>query len=240
MKSLQNKLKKETVQKEDVIPEQVMRESSRKAKGRLKRKDSKPREDKDKRQKKQDDPEKLMEYVEVISDSEEVISVTPLAVKSPIVGWKSYCKEDVGYYEIHKADGSYKTYIFFSQMLNDFDREDLIVLYRLFNEKYASTRPGFDDLMLWGDMKVMFEPNSDDAVWKNHNSQELIEWKLYDSCGVHSLMLGEVSIHMLVEKKYPLPQDTLTRMLRWKLHVNYNVTEMAYELLRFIRSQLNQ
>ncbi|GJY10108.1 retrotransposon protein, putative, ty3-gypsy subclass [Tanacetum coccineum] len=86
--------------------------------------------------------------------------------------------------------------------------------------------------MLWGDMKVMFEPNSDDAVWKNHNSQELIEWKLYDSCGVHSLMLGEVSIHMLVEKKYPLPQDTLTRMLQWKLHVNYNVTEMAYELLR--------
>ncbi|GKE13300.1 hypothetical protein Tco_1416851, partial [Tanacetum coccineum] len=58
--------------------------------------------------------------------------------------------------------------------------------------------------------------------------------------GVHSLMLGEVSIHMLVEKKYPLPQDTHTRMLRWKLHVNYNVTEMAYELLRFIRSQLNQ
>ncbi|GJX42449.1 hypothetical protein Tco_0257439 [Tanacetum coccineum] len=171
-------VEEETVQKEDVIPEQVVKESSRKAEGRLKRKASKPREDKDKRQKKQDDPEKLMEYVEVISDSEEVISVTPLAVKSPIVGWKSYCKEDVGYYEIHMADGSYKTYIFFSQMLNDFDREDLIVLYRLFNEKYASTRPGFDDLMLWGDMKVMFEPNSDDAVWKNHNSQELIDGAL--------------------------------------------------------------
>ncbi|GJQ95137.1 hypothetical protein Tco_0006276 [Tanacetum coccineum] len=118
------KRSEETVQKEDVIPEQVMKESSRKAEGRLKRKASKPREDKDKRQKKQDDPEKLMEYVEVISDSEEVISVTPLAVKSPI-------------------------------MLNDLDREDLIVLYRLFNEKYASTRPGFDDLMLWEDMKVM-------------------------------------------------------------------------------------
>ncbi|GJZ81214.1 hypothetical protein Tco_0646208 [Tanacetum coccineum] len=85
-----------------------------------------------------DDPEKLTlkEYVEVISDSEE----------------------------IHRADGSHKTYIYFSEMLNDFDREDLIVLYRLFNEKYASTRPGFDDLMLWGDMKIMFEPNGDDAV----------------------------------------------------------------------------
>ncbi|GJT05263.1 putative ribonuclease H-like domain-containing protein [Tanacetum coccineum] len=61
----------------------------------------------------------------------------------------------------------------------------------LINEKYTSTRPGFDDLVLWGDMKIMFEPDGDDAVWKNHHSQELIEWKLYDSCGVHSLMLGE-------------------------------------------------
>ncbi|GJZ54637.1 putative ribonuclease H-like domain-containing protein [Tanacetum coccineum] len=192
-------VEEEIVQQEDVVAEQVVKESSKKARGRLKRKVAKARDDKDKRQKMQDDPEKLtlMEYVEVISDSEEIISVIPLAVKSPIVNWKSYCKGDVGYYEIHRADGSYKTYIYFSEMLNDFDREDLIVLYRLFNE-----------------------------------NQELIEWKLYDSCGVHSLMLGEVSIHMLVEKKYPLPQDTLTRMLQWKLHVNYNVTKMAYELLR--------
>ncbi|GJY03394.1 hypothetical protein Tco_0369334 [Tanacetum coccineum] len=188
----------------------------------------------------QDDPEKLTlkEYVEVIFDSEEVISIIPLAVKSPIVSWKSYCKGYVGYYKIHKADGSYKTYIFFSEMLNDFDREYLIVLYRLLNEKYASTRPGFDDLMLWGYLKIMFEPDSNDEVWKNHQHQELIEWKLYDSYEVYSLMLGEVSIHMLVEKKYPLPHDTLTRMLQWKLHVNNDVTEMAYELLKFIRSQL--
>nr|GEU77419.1 putative ribonuclease H-like domain-containing protein [Tanacetum cinerariifolium] len=63
-----------------------------------------------------------------------------------------------------EADGSYKTYIFFSEMLNDFEKEDLIVLYRLFNEKYASIRPGFDDLMLCGDMKIMFEPNGDAKV----------------------------------------------------------------------------
>ncbi|GJR56805.1 hypothetical protein Tco_1498967 [Tanacetum coccineum] len=97
----------------------------------------------------------LKEYVEVISNSEEVINVIPLAVKSPIVSWNPYCKGGVGYYEIHKADGSYKTYIFFSEMLNDFDKEDLIVLYRLLNEKYASTRPSFDNLMLWGDLKII-------------------------------------------------------------------------------------
>nr|GEV00194.1 hypothetical protein [Tanacetum cinerariifolium] len=44
---------------------------------------------------------------------------------------------------------------------------------QLFNEKYASTRPGFDDLMPWGDMKIMFEPDGDDAVRKNHKTQEL-------------------------------------------------------------------
>ncbi|GJY29265.1 hypothetical protein Tco_0405032 [Tanacetum coccineum] len=174
-------VEEEIIQPEDVVAEQVVIESSKKAGGILKRK-----------------------YVKVISNSEEVISVIPLDVKSLIVSWKSYCKGDVGYYEIHRTDGSYKTYIFFSKMLNDFDREDLIVLYRLLNEKYASTRPGIDDLMLWGDLKIMFEPDSDDEVWKNHQHQELIEWKLYDSCVVHSLMLGEVSIHMLVEKKYPL------------------------------------
>ncbi|GKA88337.1 putative ribonuclease H-like domain-containing protein, partial [Tanacetum coccineum] len=46
---------------------------------------------------------------------------------------------------------------------------------------------------------------------------------------------GKVCFTSQVEKKYPLPQDTLTRMLRWKLHVNYEIPEMAYELLKFIR-----
>nr|GEU32832.1 ribonuclease H-like domain-containing protein [Tanacetum cinerariifolium] len=142
--------KEENVQQEDVVAKKAKKESSKTAGGRLKRKTLKAREDKDKRQKKQDDPEKLtlMEYVEVIFDFEKVINVIPLAVKSPIVNWKSYCKGDVGYYEIHRVDESYKSYIFFSEMLNDFDREELIVLHRLFNRKYASTRPGFDDLIL--------------------------------------------------------------------------------------------
>ncbi|GKC99266.1 hypothetical protein Tco_1169541 [Tanacetum coccineum] len=90
-----------------------------------------------------------MEHVEVIFNSEEVINVIPLAIKSPIVKWESYYKEDVGYYEIQRADGSYKSYMLFSEMLSGFDRDDLLVLYRLLNEKYASIRPGFKDLMLW-------------------------------------------------------------------------------------------
>ncbi|GJY81623.1 ribonuclease H-like domain-containing protein [Tanacetum coccineum] len=148
-------------QTQSFMPMDSEKESKEKAKERMKRKTSKAREDKIKRQKTKDDPEKLtlMEYVQVMSDSEEAINVIPLAVKSLIVSWKSYCKGDIGFYEIHRANGNYKTYKFFSEMLNDFDKDDLIVLYRLFNEKYASTRPGFDDLMLWGDMKIMFDPD---------------------------------------------------------------------------------
>nr|GEY98245.1 hypothetical protein [Tanacetum cinerariifolium] len=102
---------------EDVIAKQVIKESSKKAGGRLKRKTSKAREDKDKRQKKQDYLEKLtlMDYVEVISDFKDVISVIPLAVKSLIINWKSYCKGDAGYYEIHRADG--KNMMLFDQTM---------------------------------------------------------------------------------------------------------------------------
>ncbi|GKB52230.1 hypothetical protein Tco_0902983 [Tanacetum coccineum] len=148
------------------MPMDSEKESKEKATEMMKRKTSKAREDKIKRQKTKDDPEKLtlMEYVQVVSDSEEAINVIPLALKSPIVSWKSYCKGDMGFYEIHRADGNYKTYKFFSEMLNDFDRDDLIVLYRLFKEKYASTRLGFDDLMLWGDMKIMFNPDENGEI----------------------------------------------------------------------------
>nr|GEZ67740.1 hypothetical protein [Tanacetum cinerariifolium] len=44
------------------------------------------------------------------------------------------------------------------------DDPEKLTLMELFNEKYASTRPGFDDLILWEDMKIMFKPNDDDEV----------------------------------------------------------------------------
>nr|GEX73038.1 hypothetical protein [Tanacetum cinerariifolium] len=133
----EQKVKEDIAQQEDVVAKQSEKESSKKARGRLKRKTSKAIEDKDK-----DRRSKIIQ-------------------KTYTYG---VCRRDVGYYEIHRADGSYKTYIFFSEMLNDFDREDLIMLYRLFDEKYASTRSRFNDLILWGDMKIMFKPDGDEEV----------------------------------------------------------------------------
>ncbi|GJY33174.1 probable RNA-dependent RNA polymerase 3 isoform X1 [Tanacetum coccineum] len=46
-------------------------------------------------------------------------------------------------------------------------KEDLEDLYKLVKAKYQSTRPVEDlDLVLWNDLKTMFEPHIEDGIWK--------------------------------------------------------------------------
>ncbi|GJU54400.1 hypothetical protein Tco_1228114 [Tanacetum coccineum] len=67
--------------------------------------------------------------------------------------------------------------------------EDLEDLYKLVKARYGSTRPVESmDYLLWNDMKIMFEPHVENEVWKLQQGYKVLEWKLYDSCGVHSLM----------------------------------------------------
>ncbi|GJU93114.1 hypothetical protein Tco_1317870 [Tanacetum coccineum] len=166
---------------------------------------------------------------ERLYEEEVAIDAIPLAVKSPsIVGWKIYKEGRKSYYQIMRADGKSQTYMIFSHMLKGFDKEDLENLYKLVKAKYESTRPVEDlDLILWGDLKTMFEPHIEDKVWKNQQDYKVLNWKLYDSCGVHSLRMQHVQIYMLVEKKYPLTPSTLTMMLEKKLMIDYK-SEMAY------------
>nr|GEX15395.1 hypothetical protein [Tanacetum cinerariifolium] len=93
-----------------------------------------------------------------------------------IVDWKIYKEGKKSYYQIIKADGKSLTYMFFSQMLTSFDREDLEDLYKLVKAKYGSTRPMQDlDLLLWGDLKTMFEPHVEDAIWKKQKGYKVLE-----------------------------------------------------------------
>nr|GEU91298.1 hypothetical protein [Tanacetum cinerariifolium] len=69
-------------------------------------------------------------------------------------------------------------------------KEDLKDLYKLVKAKYGSTRLVEDlNLLLWGDLKTMFEPHVEDVVLRKQQGYKLLEWKLYDSCGVHSLRM---------------------------------------------------
>ncbi|GJU31406.1 hypothetical protein Tco_1174995 [Tanacetum coccineum] len=182
----------------------------------------------------------LQRLIEVVPNKEEVaIDAIPLATKPPsIVDYKIHKEGKKTYYQIIRADGSSKMYLVFSHMLKSFDREDLETLWKLVKAKHGSTRPeeGYERV-LWGDLKTMFDPHVEDQVWRNQQDYRVLDWKLYDSCGVHSLRKQNVHIHMLVEKRYPLTPATITDMLNRNLQAaNWN--EICYQLLKLITKQL--
>ncbi|GKE52783.1 hypothetical protein Tco_1487939, partial [Tanacetum coccineum] len=152
---------------------------------------------------------KIKELMEIVPDEEEVaINAIPLTTKPPtIVDWKIHKEGKKKYYQIIRADGS-----------SNIPVKDL-------------------DLILWGYLKTMFEPHVEDRVWRNQQDYIVLDWKLYDSCGVHSLRMQHMHIYMLVEKRYPLTPASITDMLNKKLQADH-FSEMAYQLLKLLTKQL--
>ncbi|GKB28173.1 hypothetical protein Tco_0867574 [Tanacetum coccineum] len=157
-----------------------------------------------------DDAEKeeFRAYLDIIPGDDKDVNVESLATIYLIVDWKTYIlTENMMCYQIIRADGSFNNYKIFSKMLDDFDRQDVLDLY-----------------------------SEDDDIWKAQQDYTLISWRLFDSCGVHVLLMDTgIAIHMLIEKTYPLTQEMLSRMLSRRLEVDHEC-EMVYELLMFTRS----
>ncbi|GJS24675.1 hypothetical protein Tco_0453307 [Tanacetum coccineum] len=106
---------------------------------------------------------------------DEVVNVESLATKYPIVDWKTHVlSEDKIYYEIIKGDGSTKFYKIFIEILDDFDRQDVLDLYRLVKERFETASPKGYDRLLWGDLITVFEPSEDDEIWKAQQDYILI------------------------------------------------------------------
>nr|GEW68741.1 putative ribonuclease H-like domain-containing protein [Tanacetum cinerariifolium] len=57
-----------------------------------------------------------------------------------------------------------------------------------------------------------------------------VEWKMYDSCGVHHVTFNDKEIFMLVEKDYPLRKGLAIVMISYKLQVE-NYSQMASDLI---------
>nr|GEV17840.1 hypothetical protein [Tanacetum cinerariifolium] len=55
------------------------------------------------------------------------------------------------------------------------------------------------------------------------NRPPTIEWKLYDSCGVHHVTSKDKEIFMLVEKDYPLRKGLALVMINYKLQLEHQV-----------------
>ncbi|GJY40894.1 hypothetical protein Tco_0428164 [Tanacetum coccineum] len=100
-----------------------------------------------------------------IVPKDESLDVESLATKYPIVDWETQIlANDKYYYQIKRADGSVKHYKLFSAMLYDFDRQDVLELYRLVKERFQIASLEGYDLLLWGDLKTLIEPNEEDEI----------------------------------------------------------------------------
>ncbi|GJV67867.1 hypothetical protein Tco_1483376 [Tanacetum coccineum] len=98
------------------------------------------------------------------------------------------------------------------------DKEDLETLWKLIKAKHGNTRPEEAyERVLWGDLKVMFEPDIESDVWRNLQGHKVTAWKLFSLSGVHFVRFQNLHIFMLVEKKYPLTPATITAMFNKKL-----------------------
>ncbi|GKE09942.1 hypothetical protein Tco_1413493 [Tanacetum coccineum] len=228
------------VEEEDVTQEErkeVVKEPA------AKRKKSIPRKTTRKRQKLEVDTEKedLKTFLDIVPREEAPIDIESLSTKFPIVDWKTIVlTETFMYYQVFRGDGSSKNYKILSEMLEDFDRMDVEELFRLVKERYSTTAPEGFDLMLWGDLHTLFEPDKDDEIWRDQHEYNLLSWRLCDFCGIHILLMDNgLAIHMLTEKKYPLSQEMLSKMLSRRLEVDHESSQ-AFELLRFIRAQVQK
>ncbi|GJT33070.1 hypothetical protein Tco_0923489 [Tanacetum coccineum] len=132
------------------------------------------------------------------------------------------------------SDRSSKRYSSMIKMLQNINREDLETLWKLVKAKHRNTRPkeGYERV-LWGDLKVMFEPDIESEVWRSLEGHNVTVWKLFDSCGVHFVIFKNLHIFMLVENRYPLTPATITGMLNKKLQADH-WNEMCYKLLKLI------
>ncbi|GJY27367.1 hypothetical protein Tco_0402093 [Tanacetum coccineum] len=147
-----------------------------------KRQKADPDDENVKRQKLEDAAEKegLKAYLKIVPDEDKAVNYETLATKYTIVDWESQIigsnlqGNDLSYWKITRADGSSKFYKVFSMMLKDFDRQDLVDLHILVKEMSASRALEGYDLILWGDLKTMFEPSEEDDVWRNQQDWSLI------------------------------------------------------------------
>nr|GEX98188.1 hypothetical protein [Tanacetum cinerariifolium] len=92
-----------------------------------------------------------------------------------------------------------------------------------------------------GGAKRLYEPDDEDQLWTH--TQNLmhapVEWKLYDTYGVHHVTSKDKEIFMLVEKDYPLRNGLEIVMICYKLQVE-NYSQMASDLILKIHKIANR
>ncbi|GKC62577.1 hypothetical protein Tco_1095175 [Tanacetum coccineum] len=237
---------------------ELVTESSKKAKielaeakiaqeSNLKRAGEELEQESSKKQKLEEDKEseELNQCLEIVPDDRDDVTVdtTPLSIKSPtIVDYNIYKEGKKSFFQIIRANGKHQMYLTFGKILKNFDREDLEVLWSIGKVRFKKTKPvNYMDNLLLLNLKTMFEHHVEDNVWKNQQGLvKVLNWNLYDSCGVHCVTMQSMLFYQLVGKMYPLTNHTLHPMFNYvKLQVDYEC-EMTFKLLRLVKKQLKE
>ncbi|GJZ35266.1 DNA-directed DNA polymerase [Tanacetum coccineum] len=68
-------------------------------------------------------------------------------------------------------------------------------------------------------LRMIFDPDEKDELWMNQLDWKLLRWKLYESCGVHTLFMDGTPMELLEAEEE---------------------STMAFELIKFIKSLLEE
>ncbi|GJV70727.1 hypothetical protein Tco_1490722 [Tanacetum coccineum] len=228
--------------REETTKGNIKKMLGRKRAGKEQQKESskkqKVEEEQDSEEVDEDNEVELKKLLVIKKDKDIAIDVIPLATKLPvIIDYKLHKEGMLVHYQLIRADGSSKRYSSMIRMLQGIDREDLEALWRIVKAKYGDTRPENEfERVLYGDLKVMFEPDIKSNVWRMLQGYRVTIWNLIDSSGVHLVMFDNFYIFMLVERRYPLTPITITNMLNKKLQTDHQ-NEMCYQLLKLMVKQ---
>ncbi|GJX32548.1 hypothetical protein Tco_0242403 [Tanacetum coccineum] len=106
-------------------------------------------------------------YPSVISNwylivPDEGIIVEALQTKYSIIGWEVHSDDTMQFWKIIRVGNHIEVYQVFEDMLKNFDRDDLIKLWSLVQERYNSSGLTEDkEIELWVELKMLFEPDAE-------------------------------------------------------------------------------
>ncbi|GKA94463.1 hypothetical protein Tco_0816501 [Tanacetum coccineum] len=128
--------------------------------------------------------EQLNQMVIIVPD--EGINVEALQTKYPIIGWEVHSDDTMQFWKIIRVGNHTEVYQVFEDMLKNFDRDDLVKLWSLVQERYNSSGLTEDkEIELWVELKMLFEPNAENLLELQKYMHDPLNWWLYDTCVVH-------------------------------------------------------
>ncbi|GJZ19752.1 uncharacterized mitochondrial protein-like protein [Tanacetum coccineum] len=224
--------------------EEKVKGSRKKILGR-KRAGKEQQQESSKRQRMEDDKE---------SDEDEEVEIddeADLKKAFMIVEYKLLKEGIMVHYQLIRADGSSKRYSSMIRMLQGIDKEYLQTLWKLVKIKHGDSRPEDEhERVLWGDLKVMFEPDIKSDVWRNLQGYKVTIWKLFDSCGVYFVRFGNIyslgstdvhnTFHVSNLKKCLFDESLVIPMKELRLDDKLNFVKEPVEIMDQEVKQLRQ